>query len=281
MVHILDLHRVFPPISPTGATLLLGAISLNGIPLGMLMRDPSYLQVDSPTPDTHQRAKETERAPLVATDDKHTWYSHVVDKLGLRLLKNWMFVMYMLSTAMSFLPQDSQHWFIPDRAIEIGFSSYHAAMTLTLVNCANIFSRLVFGIMSSDKFFNHVIMLIIYDFTSGLNSMLVQLWSTYWTYIGFSILFGLFRGLYVIYELLLMVDIVGKDQVDLGYGLIFTAAGFVFLITIPIFGHFNEVTHSYVTTFMLYGGLEILGGVFLLTVPIYLTWKSWTSLKDI
>ena len=67
-----------------------------------------------------------------------------------------------------------------------------------------------------------------------------------------------------------MVDIVGKDNVDLGYGLIFTAAGLVFLVMIPIFGHFNEVTHSYVTTFMLYGALEIIGGLFLITIPIYL-----------
>ena len=236
------------------------------------MRDPSNLK-DKIISSDHEEIQESETAPLVCKEEKIT-HSKVIDKLGLCLLTDWMFVMYLASTALSFLPQDSQHFFIPDRAVEIGFSEYDAAMTLTVVNYANIFRRLVFGTMSSDKFINHVIMMVIYDFTSGLNSILVQFWTSYWTYMIFSVLFGLFRGLYGIYELLLIVDIVGKDYVDLGFGLTFTAAGLVFLVMILVFGYLNETTLSYVTTFMMYGGLEVLGGLFLVTIHIYITCKN-------
>ena len=221
-----------------GAVLVIGALCLHGIPIGLLLRDPGYLQQDDDEQRHLLEHAENEKSPLVTTKSA-TWSSYISARLGLHLLGNWMFVVYLVSTAASILSQDSQHWFIPDRAIEIGFSAYSAAMTLTVANFANIFSRLVFGLSSSGKFQSHVITLTIYDFTSGLNSMLVELWSTYWGYMFFAVLYGLFRGLYVIFELLLMVDIVGKDEVDLGYGLTFTAAGFVFLITIPIFGHFK------------------------------------------
>lgn len=247
--------------------LIIGALCLNGIAVGLLLRDPSYLEEETAVQQAEYQ--QGEEAPLMGGKKTKSTYSLVSDKFGLHLLGNWMFVMYLVSTAASILSQDSQHWFIPDRAIEIGFSAYSAAMSLTVANFANIFSRLVFGVTSSGSFHGHVIMLTIYDFTSGLNSMLVSIWSTYWGYMFFAVLFGLFRGLYVIYELLLMVDIVGKDKVDLGYGLIFTAAGLVFLVTIPIFGHFNEVTHSYVTTFILYGMLEVVGGLFLISIPVY------------
>ena len=240
---------------------------LNGFAIGLLLRDPSYLETETLEQCDYE---DSEKAPLVAGKKSKFGFSLFSDKFGLHLLSNWMFVIYLVSTATSILSQDSQHWFIPDRAIEIGFSEYSAAMFLTVANFANIFSRLVFGITSSGEFLGHVIMLTVYDFTSGLNSMLVRIWSSYWGYMFFSVLFGLFRGLYVIFELLFMVDIVGKDNVDLGYGLTFTAAGLVFLVMIPIFGHFNEVTHSYVTTFMLYGTLEIIGGLFLISIPIYL-----------
>ena len=156
---------------------------LNGIAIGLLLRYPSYLeegtleQCDS---------EQSEKAPLVAGKKSKFSCSLISDKFGLHLLGNWMFVIYLVSTATSILSQDSQHWFIPDRAIEIGFSEYSAAMFLTVANFANIFSRLVFGMSSSEKFFSHVVMLTIYDFTSGLNSMLVSIWSSYWDTCSFQ-----------------------------------------------------------------------------------------------
>ena len=72
----------------------------------------------------------------------------------------------------------------------------------------------------------------------------------------FSALFGILRGLYVIYQLLMIVDLAGRENVSLSLGLIYSLAGLVFLVSIPTFGHFNEVTNSYVNTFMLYGVWE-------------------------
>ena len=197
--------------------------------------------------------------------------------LGLHLFKNWMFVMFLISATLSCLSMDSLHWFIPDRAIEIGFSKEHAALTLTVANIANIFSRLFFGILTSDKFFYHAIMFVVYNLVSGFNSILVIFWNSFWSYMIFSAMFGLLRGLFIIYELLLMVDIVGRDQVHLGYGLTFTTTGILYLFSIPTFGHLNEVTESYSTTFILYGSCEVVGGLFLVTVPIYLCLKKAAS----
>ena len=122
---------------------------LNGIAVGMLLRDPAYLEGSSPgvTPGIPTDPEEiplTEREPLVPSKGQKKWTKIIWEKFGLHLLGNWMFVVYLISTAASILSQDSQHWFIPDRAIEIGFSEYSAAMTLTVANFANIFSRLVF-----------------------------------------------------------------------------------------------------------------------------------------
>ena len=76
------------------------------------------------------------------------------------------------------------------------------------------------------------------------------------------------------YVLLISVHLVGKSQVDLALGLIFTLAGLVFLVSIPMFGYFNEKTDSYTTTFILYGIIELFGGLFLVTIPIYLCVKG-------
>ena len=229
--------------------------------------------------------EETEMSPLVSRDDSESYKDgrthkkccSLSDKFGLFLLKDWKFVMLLVCLSMTNLSHISLHWFIPDRAIEIGLSNHDAAMVITVVNVANILSRLLFGTTSSDSFTERVVILCVYVFISGLNSILVFLWTSYWTYMLFSIFYGLLRGLFIIYTLLVIVDIVDKDHVSLGLGLLNTFTGLVFVISIPTFGYLNEVTHSYILTFILYGSLEIFGGLFLVTIPIYFCLKSFKN----
>ena len=263
----------------------------------MLLRDPSYLRKITemspliPRDELQMAAQYTgstgtgkigvEEATSngVAEDEKSLKKSPeclqkacsvLSDRFGVHLLQDWKYVMFMISYSLTLLSHISLHWFIPDRAMEIGFSNHAAAMTLTVVNFSNIFSRLIFGINSSTKLFNHIIVLTLYVFVSGSISISVMFITQFWLYIVFTVLFGLLRGLFVIYVLLIVVDLVGKSQVDRGLGLIFFLAGFVFLATIPVFGHYNEVTHSYEWTFFLYGCIELFGGLFLVTIPVYL-----------
>ena len=252
------------------------------------MRDPSYLnKTNEMAPlvsHKHVQLPQKENALQISTtenqnsqtknpEQRNTTHGFH-DSFGLHLLKDWMFVMYLISIALTYLPHIPLHWFIPDRAIEIGLSKHDSSVTITVLNAANILSRLAFGVTTANGFFSHVVILVVYVFLSGLNSILIIIWTTYWSYMIFAVLFGLLRGLYIIYMLLVVVDLVGKEQVGLGLGLTYTLDGLVFLVSIPVFGYYNEVTHSYTTTFILYGGLEIIGGFFLVTIPIYLCTKK-------
>ena len=167
----------------------------------------------------------------------------------------------------------THHWFIPDRAVEIGLSSHDAAFSITVVNIANILSRIVFGITTGNTDMSNLMVLVIYVFISGLNTLLVPIWTSYWPYMFFAGLYGILRGLFVIYELLVLYDLVGKTQVGLSLGLIYTLSGIIFVIFIPVFGHYNEVTQSYTLTFILYGSLETIGGIFLSFIPIHSCWE--------
>ena len=335
-------------VHSAGATLLVGGICLNGIPLAMLMRDPSYLNKTNEMAPlvSHQQSEmapivskqQSEMAPLISNQQsemaplvsyqqseemaplvpnersemapltpkpqevrtrplesckisecseeqlqdttlmnkqkyKQLTCSSISDRLGLHFLKNWMFVMFMISYSTTLLCHMSLHWFIPDRAVEIGFSTHDAAMSVTVVNFANIFSRGLLGLAISDKFVNQIMILTSYVFVSGVTTVLAIFCTSYWSYMIFSALFGILRGLFLMLSLLISVHLVGKSQVDLALGLIFSLAGLVYLVAIPLFGHFNEVTHSYRTTFILYGSIELLGGLFLVTIPVYLCVK--------
>ena len=173
----------------------------------MLMRHPSYLNTKTYQPSNCSESVDDEHChqvtPLEISDNynttappvtkKKTHRSKFANQIGLHLLRDWRFTVFWISTSITYLSHVTLHWFIPDRAIEIGFSQRDAAMTIVVVNVANIFSRLVFGFTSSNKFFNHIILLVMYVFLSGLSSVLVLIWRSYWSYMFFAALFGILR----------------------------------------------------------------------------------------
>ena len=192
----------------------------------MLMRDPSYLnktnemaplvsnqqsEMAPPVTCKHVQLPQKEKClQLPATNNKNSQTKNPEqkstthgfhDSFGLHLLKDWKFVMYFISIALTYLPHISLHWFIPDRAIEIGLSKRDSSVTITVLNATNIVSRLAFGVTTADGFFSNVVILVEYIFLSGLNSILIIIWTTYWSYMIFAVLFGLLRGLYIIYML--------------------------------------------------------------------------------
>ena len=252
-----------------GTIFILGGICLNGVPCGMLMRNPQYLP-RTPTDSLNCSASKggLEGTPLITVEKS------ISSRFGFHLLKDWKFVVYLSSMSLIYVSHETLHWFIPDRAVEIGLSNHDAALTVTVMNLANIISRLIFGLVSFNTYFNCIVLLMFYVFISGLNSLLVFAWTTFWSYIFFAVMFGLLRGLFVIYHLLVLVHLVGKEQVDLALGLIFVGTGFLMLIAIPIFGHYNEVTLSYTTTFVLYGSTELIGGCLLASIPFNLLWNK-------
>ena len=103
------------------------------------MKDPLKDPVKDPVKKSEKEQENDEKSKLLAcaecrsTDEQGENVSKDASQpkmFGLHLLKNWMFVMFLISASLSNLSMDSLHWFIPDRAIEIGFSKQHAALTL-------------------------------------------------------------------------------------------------------------------------------------------------------
>ena len=191
-----------------GTTLLMGGICLNGIPVSMLMRNPSCLketnemvplvakqQSDRATLKSRDNweaegRKEKSELPEVQKDKTKSTEKQksgqlicflLSDRCGIHICKDWMFVMFMVSCANTLLCHTSLHWFIPYRAVEIRFSDKDAAITVTVVNLSNIFSRVLLGLVISDKFFCEIVILTLYVFVSGISTILAIFCTTYWS----------------------------------------------------------------------------------------------------
>ncbi len=267
-----------------GAFLILSAISLNAIPIGLLLREPiSISEGDGErelliAKDIQQNEISGDKSESFLKNSdvcKGSTLSSIVKYLGLDLFRNRHFALIMLAHLLISIAHYVVPTMLPEHIVLLGGTTRQGANTMVIMGGANIFSRLVLGNLNSQNTKTLMMILAITSIISGASLMFSIFYKAYWMYVCLSIIFGLIRGIYLIDTILLTVKIAGKEKSHNAFGITYTMWGIGILIGLPSCGALANVTSSqfqYSIAFMCVGFTEILAGV-LFTV-MYATWRE-------
>ncbi len=261
-----------------GSFLILSAISLNAIPLGLLMREPVSIS-----------KRDSERELLIVKDsiskDKSAecfndiYEDSTIESTnkwsGLELLKNGHYILLQLANFLIIISHFVIPTMLPEHIVLLGGSKQQGANTVVIMGAANIFSRLVLGNIKTDNPKLLMVILAVSSMVSGASLLFSILFTAYWMYVCLSVIFGLTRGIYVITYILLTVKITGHEKSHHAYGITFSVFGLGILIGLPSSGVLADITSSqfqYSIVFMSVGSAEVLAGVLL--VIMYGMWKE-------
>ncbi len=281
-----------------GAFLILAGIAAHTIPLGILMRKPASITVRKlenetttlDVPDERQflltdekqsllengndlRSNEFE-IPIKSEDDfnsesnmpdkkHHSCYWHITSifyTTGLDLFKNKYYTLLVLATTFISLPHNMVPTIIPDHIKWTGWTEFQATSSLMIIGAANTLSRLFFWKISKDDVIRSIDILTVSSLLSGTGLACTLFLHEYWMYVILCIVYGITRGVYMIYYSLLLIQIVGKDRGHHGYGVCSTIKGIVILITMSSFGVVTDLTYhvwGYNIVFLSLGSCEI------------------------
>lgn len=115
------------------------------------------------------------------------------------LLKDWAFVLFLVSNIFTNLGFNAPFLFIPDRALEYGFGKEKSAMLVSIVGIANTVGRVLFGYLSDirwikpHRLYLYNTGLVIAGLATAFSSV-----ETYGGQITYSIFFGVFIGKYTL-----------------------------------------------------------------------------------
>ena len=187
--------------------------------------------------------------------------------IGLDLFKNKYYTMLILAASFIVLPHTMFTSIMPDHIKWTGSTEFQATSILIIIGAANTVSRLFFWKFSNDKIYRSVDILAVSSLLSGTGLVCTLFLYKYWMYIILCILYGITRGVHMIYFLLLLIQIVGKERSHQGYGLNSTLRGIIVLIATPSFGAVTDVTYhawGYNIVFLSLGSCEIVAGFILI-----------------
>lgn len=106
-------------------------------------------------------------------------------------------------------------------AIEEGVEPFKATLLIGIMSIASTLGRLIFGKMADHPKVNRLYLYQLSFLMIGISNTLCPVLTTYPGLVIYSILFGFFEGCYVLLAPVLTGDIVGRDKMAHGVGILF------------------------------------------------------------
>ncbi|KAM4612278.1 monocarboxylate transporter 13 isoform 2-T2 [Polymixia lowei] len=241
-----------------GALLILGALSLNIVPCGALIRP-------------HRRTKAPEK-----TDSESKSCTAVLRRvycyLELSLLGERPFLTYSLAVCLF-----NAGYFVPyvhlvAHSRQAGFSEYQAAFVMSATGATDIVGRVVSGWFSDLGHTRLLHMLTLWTTSTGAFMMLIPLGSLAGSYpflLVLSLFYGFCAGALTSLVFTVVPEIVGLGRMVGALGLLQLLESVAGLLGAPLSGLLRDLTGNYTASLMVAGSFLILGSTILTTLPHY------------
>lgn len=188
--------------------------------------------------------------------------------LDFSLLKDPIFLMFVVSNFFTSIGFNMPFIYLPDRAMEAGVSKTDAAFLVSVIGIANTIGRVVFGWMADQKWANRLMLYSTALLICGIATALSPLQNSYEYLVCYAAIFGAFIGVYVGLTSVVLVDLLGLEKLTNAFGLLLLFQGMATLIGPPIAGWLYDGTGSYDVSFQLCGTMVAISGFMLYFIPL-------------
>ncbi|KAK3095274.1 hypothetical protein FSP39_012542 [Pinctada imbricata] len=187
--------------------------------------------------------------------------------LDFSLLKDVVFLLFVVSNFFTSIGFNMPYIFLPDRAEEAGIGKQEAAFLVSVIGIANTIGRVVFGWMADRPGVNRLMLYNTALVICGVGTAISPLNDSYAYLVCYAAVFGAFIGVYVGLTSVVLVDLLGLDKLTNSFGLLLMFQGVATLIGPPIAGWLYDGTGSYNISFHVAGTVVAVSGAMLYVIP--------------
>ncbi|XP_040037355.2 monocarboxylate transporter 13 isoform X2 [Gasterosteus aculeatus] len=249
-----------------GALLILGALSLNIVPCGALIRPRRRRR-----PEAAAKADPQRGPPLAAA------LRRVASYLELPVLLERPYVTYALAVTLLNVGYFVPYFHLVAHSRQAGFSEYQAAFVMSAAGASDILGRVASGWFSDLGHFRPVHLLTLWTALAGAFIMLLPVSSlsgSYAALMATGLLYGFCSGALTSLVFAVVPMIVGVPRMMGALGLLQLIESGAGLLGTPLSGLLKDVTGDYLASFVVSGAFLILGSLTLTTLPRYFSRKE-------
>lgn len=183
------------------------------------------------------------------------------------LLKNSIFIMFAISNFLTSIGFNVPYVYTVDRAVNLGIDQDDASFLLSVVGIANTLGRIVLGYVSDRPWLNRLYLYNTSLAVCGISMGLSNFCKDYTSQAIFCAVFGITSGAYVGLTSVVLVDLLGLDNLTNAFGLLLLFQGIASVLGPPFIGWLYDEMGNYETGFYFSGSMIFLSGVMLFVLP--------------
>ncbi|XP_048246512.1 monocarboxylate transporter 14-like isoform X3 [Haliotis rufescens] len=247
-----------------GALLITGGLVLNCAVFGALFRpfytrqELKYMKTQSRTSgDTRETARACSRAAFCFQV-----------KSIFSTFTNIRYTVYVVGAVIGAFPYTIPFNHLPDLANDLDIPEEKSAWLISVIGIASLVGRLIFGRISDIPCVNRVAFFASASILCGAASMACPKLVSFPTLMAYSAFFGIFLGIWMYLQPVVVADIIGVDKLSEGFGLLICLEGVVVFLGSPFAGWLYDLTGDYAISFYVTGAWYIVGGSIILLYEV-------------
>lgn len=183
------------------------------------------------------------------------------------LFKNKAYMLWCFSLAVWMLGYFVPFVHLVSLAIEEGIDPFRATLLIGIMSIASTLGRLIFGRMADHPKINRLYLYQISFLMIGISNTLCPVFTSYAGLVIYAASFGFFEGCYVLLAPVLTGDIVGRDKMAHGVGVLFALKSVPLTVGPVIAGELYVATNSYQVAFYISGAVPTAAACLMFGIP--------------
>jgi len=183
------------------------------------------------------------------------------EMVNFSLLTNPIFLLVGTSNIFGMLGFYVPFVYLPNMATLRGISVEDANFLLSIIGISNTIGRVIAGWISDFSCVNALLVTNLAIFFSGVSTLVLPFCTSYGAFATIALLFGFFVAAYISLTSIVLVDLLGLDNLTSAFGLLVLFRGVSSMVGPPVAGAVYDATQSYDVSFYLAGGFLILASL--------------------
>jgi len=184
------------------------------------------------------------------------------EMMNFKLLGDPLFFMIGISNVFGMIGFYTPFVYLPSMAAQFDqISVEDAAFLVSIIGVSNTLGRVLSGWVSDFSWVNSLVVTNIAIILSAICVFVFPFCSSYAGFVSIALLFGFFVAAYISLTSIVLVDLLGLDNLTSAFGLLTLFRGSSSMIGPPINGWIFEATNNYSFSFFVSGGFLLVAGL--------------------
>ena len=202
--------------------------------------------------------------------------SGMKEMTNLDMLKNKLFLLIGISNALGMLGFYVPFVYLPNMAYTNGIDKHKANFLISMIGISNTIGRVLAGWISDFSWVDSFVFTNCAIILSGLSVLILPLVDSYIAYGIIALGFGAFVAAYISLTSIVLVDLLGLDNLTSAFGLLVMFRGVSSIVGPPLAGAVFDYTKSYDISFYMAGGFLIIAAAVSIGADV-LRRREWTK----